>query len=335
MKTKLILLLVLTLATIHTSIAFQEKQDHKVLFEKAKYTMETKADLKEAINLFELLINTYPNEKEYVAKSLLYQGMCYEKLGNQEAVKKYQNLVENYPGQKNEVAIARERLSRLILIAEKVSKAPSVPIFTKIQIPVKLARGAQLSPDGKKLLFHGNKKGVTGMHIWTVPIEGGEPKQIIQSPLGDAFPSCSPDGKTMSIWRQEKTADGNRIKTSLCLISVGGDDLRVLVPDTDKLKSGPHSMCWSPDSKSIVYYCMEDGNIKTIPVDNGGPQVLAELNKGDQDLWITFSPDGKKILYTSNKKIWTISLNGEKPVEIITGLDTEPADLAWSPNGKK
>ena len=79
---------------------FQNQQDHKVLFEKAKYTMETKADLKEAINLFETLIKQYPNEKEYVAKSLLYQGMCYEKLGNQEAVKKYQNAGGQLSGAK-------------------------------------------------------------------------------------------------------------------------------------------------------------------------------------------------------------------------------------------
>lgn len=90
--------------------SFQTQQDHKVLFEKAKYTMETKADLKEAINLFESLIKTYPNEKEYLAKSLLYQGMCYEKLGNQEAAKKYQRVIDNFSSQKNEVALAKVRL---------------------------------------------------------------------------------------------------------------------------------------------------------------------------------------------------------------------------------
>ncbi|RLD88448.1 MAG: hypothetical protein DRJ29_17310, partial [Bacteroidetes bacterium] len=650
-------------------MAFQEMQDHKVLFEKAKYTMETKADLQEAITLFESLITSYPDEKEYVAKSLLYQGLCYEKLGNQEAVDKYQRLVKNYPGQKQEVALAEERLSILIQVADKVPITPLEPKFTKIQIPVKLDIGAQLSPDGKtltfsstryegsiwtipvpgkvgpdiagkpvkligedkvwvwghvwsadgkwiaynymkndtekdifvdevhvitstggeptkialpvnrggsyhlhqyslslspdgkvlayasmeegksdmpkksyiytvpvnggvakrltdsgtwlpafspdgkkiayvkedelwvipsqggvpvkvsdlggkaqgppiwspdsdmiafllepkpdekckeiwlvslseegsatapplkielllessmnlagwtgdnkvglfllnpeqqaiytipssggkatqitpgdgqasfprwkpdskkiyfiykdnlssvsaeggeistipitgmesimwirvspdgkKVLFHGNKKGVAGMHIWTVPIEGGEPTQIIQSPLFDAFPTWSPDGKTISFLRQEKAADGNRVKTSLCIISAEGDDFRVLVPDPFKLKSGPHSMCWSPDSKSIVYYCKEDGKIKTIPIDNGEPEVLAELQKGDQEIWITFSPDGNKILYTKNKKIWTISLNGGEPVEIKTGLDTEPTGLAWSPDGEK
>ena len=69
MKTKLIFLLTIFLATVHTSMAFQEKKDHEVLYEKAMYTMETKADLNEAIKLFESLITTYPEEKEYAAKA--------------------------------------------------------------------------------------------------------------------------------------------------------------------------------------------------------------------------------------------------------------------------
>ena len=658
--------------------SYQIQQDHKVLFEKAKYTMETKADLKEAINLFETLIKNYPNEKEYVAKSLLYQGLCYEKLGNQQAVKKYRQIVDNYPGQKNEVAYAKERLSKLLIAKEELNTL-LIPKFTKIQIPVRLARGAQLSPDGKKLtfsstkyegslwtipvhgkvgqniagkpekligddkvwawghawsadgkwiaynymkndkekdifvdevhvisstggeptkitlpvnrggsyhlflyslslspdgkilayssmeegnsdkskesyiytipvnggvpkrltdegtwlpafspdgkkiayikksseedelwvipspggtsvkvcdlggkawgspiwspdsdiiaflrepkpdekckeiglvslsekgssttpplkidlpfesslnlagwtsdnqiglflinpvqqaiytipstggkatqvtpaggqpfsaswnnngkriyftdkgnlssvvseggeissipvsgiegvnfpvvspdgkkvLFHGFKKGVSGMHIWTVPIEGGEPKQVIQSPfeddfIEDAFPCWSPDGKTICFWRNEKTPDGNGVKSSVCLAPADGGDIKVLISDPDRLmkEMDPKSMCWSPDGKSIVHYCKEDGKIKTIPVDRGEPQVLAELQKGMDDIWFAFSPDGKKILYTANSKIWTISLNGKDPVEIKTGLDTQPVKLAWSPDGK-
>ena len=200
-----------------------------------------------------------------------------------------------------------------------------------------------VSPDGKKVLFHGFKKGVTRMRIWTAPIEGGEPTQVIRSLfeddfIEDAFPHWSPDGKTICFYRHEKTSDGNAVKSSLCLVPAEGGDVRVLISDPDSLMKeiSPRSMCWSPDGKSIVYYCDEDGKIKTIPVDNGEPQVLAELQKGIQASWITFSPGGGKILYTAKRKIWTISLNGEEPVEIKTGLDIRPAGpLAWSPDGGK
>jgi len=223
-------------------------------------------------------------------------------------------------------------------VASEGGEISAIPIAGKVGVNY-----PYVSPDGKKVLFHGFKKGVTGMHIWTAPIEGGEPTQVIHSPfeddfIEDAFPHWSPDGKIICFYRHEKTPDANAIKSSLCLISTEGGDVRVLISDPDSLMKeiSPRSMCWSPDGKSIVYYCNEDGKIKTIPVDNGEPQVLAELQKGIQASWITFSPCGKKILYTAKRKIWTISLNGEEPVEIKTGLDIRPAGpLAWSPDGGK
>ena len=74
---------------IAISMAFspQNSSEHKVLFEKAKFTMETKGDLKGAIKLFEQIIQKYPNQREYAAKSQLYIGFCYKKLGLKESQK--------------------------------------------------------------------------------------------------------------------------------------------------------------------------------------------------------------------------------------------------------
>ena len=83
MKTKTFLFVVFFIAAITLSVAAQEKQDYKILFEKAKYSMETKADLREAIKLFETLIKGYPQEKEFAANSQLLIGICFEKLGQQ------------------------------------------------------------------------------------------------------------------------------------------------------------------------------------------------------------------------------------------------------------
>ena len=100
-----------------TTVAFAQQTSGE-LYEKALYAEEVKGELQNAIDLYQQLLENNPENKQLAAKALLHQGMCYEKLGNQEAVKKYQNLVDNYPGQKYEVALARERLSKL-LVAEK------------------------------------------------------------------------------------------------------------------------------------------------------------------------------------------------------------------------
>ena len=47
------------LTFVFASFGLQNSSDHKVLFEKAKYTMETRGDLKGAIDLFSEIIEKY------------------------------------------------------------------------------------------------------------------------------------------------------------------------------------------------------------------------------------------------------------------------------------
>ena len=117
MKLKKLLIhmtLVVGLAAV-VSLAFglQNSSQHKVLFEKAKFTMETKGDLDGAIDLFKQIINKYPNERDYAAKSLYLIGTCYEKLGEkqaQQAQAAYQRIVKDYPDQTEAVSMAKEKL---------------------------------------------------------------------------------------------------------------------------------------------------------------------------------------------------------------------------------
>src|SRR4030043_1849838 len=90
----------LAAAVVCAASALQNSSQHKVLFEKAKFTMETKGDLKGAIELFEEIIKKYPDERDYAAKSLYLMGICYEKLGEkqaQQAQAAFQRIVEDYP----------------------------------------------------------------------------------------------------------------------------------------------------------------------------------------------------------------------------------------------
>ena len=51
MKHSKTFILVVFFAVLATASGFQTSPDYKILFEKAKYTMETKGDLQGAINL--------------------------------------------------------------------------------------------------------------------------------------------------------------------------------------------------------------------------------------------------------------------------------------------
>ena len=162
MKTKLYFLIVLSLAIIITLMAFQVRQDHKTLFEKAKYCMETKGDLKEAITLFDSLIRTYPNQREYAANAQFHIGLCYEKLGNQAAQKAYQDVITNYGDQKELVKVARQRLSQLTQMAEEIENAGIESVKIRSALTCESERGVCAKCYGMNLAT-GN---LVGFHLF-------------------------------------------------------------------------------------------------------------------------------------------------------------------------
>ncbi|MDX1286348.1 MAG: tetratricopeptide repeat protein, partial [Draconibacterium sp.] len=101
----------------------QEKQAQKLLSE-AIYMEVVNGKLDEAIKAYQVVLKQFPDEREVAAEALFHLGMCYEKLGTRDAVNTYKQLVSNYPDQKNFGAQARNRLNRLIALAENELKAP-------------------------------------------------------------------------------------------------------------------------------------------------------------------------------------------------------------------
>lgn len=83
------------------------------LFEKALYAEEMKGDLTEAVKLYQQVLNENPGNRQVSAKALLHIGMCYEKLGSEQARKTYQDVISKYSDQSKEVSLARERITRL------------------------------------------------------------------------------------------------------------------------------------------------------------------------------------------------------------------------------
>src|SRR4030042_7043644 len=113
MNHKRTLLIAVFIGVLLTETGIQTSPEYKILFEKAKFTMETKGDLNGAIALFNDIIKKYPKEREYAAKSQLYIGLCYEKLGNTQARAAYERVVREYTDQSDIVVQAKERLAVL------------------------------------------------------------------------------------------------------------------------------------------------------------------------------------------------------------------------------
>ena len=50
---------------------------------------------------------------------------------------------------------------------------------------------------------------------------------------------------------------------------------------------------------------------------------------------VSWSPDGQKIAFVSNGKIWVVPVKGGEPVEVKTDVDARAGTLDWSPDGRK
>ncbi|NIM99028.1 MAG: tetratricopeptide repeat protein, partial [candidate division Zixibacteria bacterium] len=120
-----------------------------------------KGDLDAAIKIYERIFKEFPKDRPVAAKALLHVGLCYEKLGQEEAVRAYRKLINEYTEQLQEVEVARERLAVLI-----EASTPEKHNFRKIHVPTKLPfRGSgMLSPDGQKLAF------ISEGSLWVVPV---------------------------------------------------------------------------------------------------------------------------------------------------------------------
>jgi TolA-binding protein len=92
------------------------------LFEKALYAEEMKGDLAEAVKIYQQVLKENPGNRQVSANALLHIGMCYEKLGSEQARQAYQDVINKYSEQAKEVSVARERITRLETFTAELSR---------------------------------------------------------------------------------------------------------------------------------------------------------------------------------------------------------------------
>lgn len=79
------------------------QQSAEQLYQSGIYKEEVEGELEKAIAVYEQILADFPGDKEVAAKAFYHMGLCYEKLGKQEAQKAYQRLIDEYPGQIKEI----------------------------------------------------------------------------------------------------------------------------------------------------------------------------------------------------------------------------------------
>lgn len=361
MSSKKVFILAALMAVVFMAFGFQSTSEHKVLFEKAKFTMETKGNLKGAIKLFFEIIEKYPGEREYAAKSQLYIGLCYEKLGLKQAQMAFQKVIENYPEQAETVKLAREKLEALLRAQTIIGKGDDVFKIQKIwdNLDVRLGNLSSVSPDGRYVSFTDRHGGDLSILDLTTKKRRRLTDNFSRYEVLEKDLKKLSNKEKMSLIQKMKFATGSKWSpdgTKLVYGWVdyaGGGDLRIVRLD----ESQPHVLLrneefdflspldWSSDGKHIlaVFFNKDmKGQIALIKVTDGSVRVVKKFdvpvqNQGKSMLL----PDGQYMVYdmaqeksSSERDILLLSLYEGKEIRLVE----HPADdfiLGLSPDGKK
>jgi hypothetical protein len=145
-----------------------------------------------------------------------------------------------------------------------------------------------VSFDGKMLGLSSNVRSLGGSIIYTVPINGGTPKQL--TPKGPSYlHGWSPDGKSL-VFCGERNGEFEVYK----IPSEGGKEIKLT--DAKGLDDGPE---YTPDGKYIYFNSVRSGSMQIWRMHPDGSNQEQVTNDGFNNWFAHISPDGKWIVFIS------------------------------------
>jgi Tol biopolymer transport system component len=331
------LLILLLIVVAQSALSQQSAED---LYEAALLKKEAEGDLNGAIEIFQRIVKIFPQKRDIAAKAQLQIGLCYEKLGLEEAPKAFQKVIDNYPDQSAVVETAKAKLSKLSRARKAAESGDSEFRIRKIG-PFEVL-GAP-SPDGRLIstvdwttgdlaLFEidtGKTRRLTKKGSWAASYDFAEESIF------------SPDGKSV-VYNWFKYEN---LRFDLRRINTDGTGQEIIYSNKDIYFVWPCG--WTPDEKHILAILTDndkDSNrIVLISVTDGTIRTIKEF-KSETSGRLCLSPDGQWIAYDfpyrylwqenpGKRDLFLLSIDGRREVPLVA----HPADdrlLGWSPDGQ-
>ncbi len=299
------------------------------LYQAALFKKNADGDLKGAIALFNKILKEFPDDRKICAQAHLQLGMCYEKLGMEQAQRSYKQVIEGYPEQTDAVRAAREKLSTLLSAkkaAEKVEEGFQIRLVEQ-----GLDSSGEISPDDKYLCcvdWETSNLAVRDMasgellRLTSHKRSASDSPDFYEAPFGCVW---APDQKRIAY-----TWYG--LKPLICeLRIIGIDDKKPRILYHGNYYNDwvmPHD--WSPDGKHILTgFLGEKGwKLGLLSVEDSSIRHLKTIPLVESHArYAQFSPDGRYVVYNHPQEIDS----GKSDISLLSIEDKQEIPLVQHP----
>jgi Tol biopolymer transport system component len=190
------------------------------------------------------------------------------------------------------------------------------------------------------IAFASNREG--SVQIWTINVDGTNPRRITNRPDGACQPAWSPDGMQLVFIAPCTKDQGQYENTALFIVDIDGND--ELGQRLTQGRGGDYDPSWGPNG--LIAFASDLTNQTSIytidPAVGGDPVALTKNSWNYQPDW---SPDGKQIAMVSTRlspvlKVFVMPALGEidpaggRAKEFSRGQDFAYNQPRFSPNGE-
>ncbi len=196
----------------------------------------------------------------------------------------------------------------------------------------RLGMTVAISPDGTQVAFTWNRDGQ--FQLCTVPVVGGEVRQLTDDADAAQWPEWTPDGRAI-LFRRDHDGDEN---TDLLLIPAAGGAIHNITHNPETADASPS---FTPDGRTVLFASNAEGpyHVYRVDVDGGKPQ---QLTRGEHsELAVKVSPDGTRAAFARRVPAGAEMRMDLGLLDLATGEErllgtfgVHHAEPFWSPDGK-
>ncbi len=194
----------------------------------------------------------------------------------------------------------------------------------------------EFSPDGRSLAFV-RERGMNVEELWVLALSDsfearGEPRKVLGDGRKNHNPRWSADGRELIF------SSGELALAAMYRIPADGSGapVRIEAPGDGvtepALSASRHRLAFARTFRSAGIWRFD------IQSKGGVPKELIASSSSFRDVFPQYSPDGRKIVFYSNRtgltQIWMSNSDGAQPVQLTSMTGTTTGTPRWSPDGR-